>query len=485
MMWKNIVNFFSGIYFVVYTASIVSFEYARYTVARYIQPVVDIINEEACKNEKKSQKHDELFVTMIKNIAIRLSKKNVYYTKLFQAIAYSADIYDDELASFFIQYTDKVDYDKTEYSNQHLNELILYADERGYTLTIDRPRDDDNMDPDTYVYTPSKTGSVSLIFYGTITKRTASSDSAAVPKPVPVVIKYLRTNMLERIQKSINDFKYMVALLDLFPRFKHLHLNDIFNEQRVMMLSQVNFHTEVENILKMYNNYEKTKTTFVKIPVVYPEFTNKFDDVIIMERISGKKLEELPYDEMDEYCGVVAKGLIKSVFLDGFYHCDMHPGNILFMECENESGHGAPCRRVGIFDFGIMGDMSIHEQNLSFALFKCILRKEAVEAARIIIDDYTEPYDATRKKTEFNLDGAHKEIEDLVTSILKNAQLTCFSAKDLCQLNYALLKYNLKISGSLTKIEISLSVCDNLCKKLAVHRSYMSYLKDLVDEIFE
>ena len=380
-----------------------------------------------------------------------------------------------------------MDYDKTEYSNKHLNELIQYADETGYTLTIDRPRDDDNMDADTYVYTPSKTGSVSLIFYGTITKRTAS-DSAAVPKPVPIVIKYLRTNMLERIQKSINDFKYMVALLDLFPRFKYLHLNDIFNEQRGMMLSQVNFHTEVENILKMYRNYEKTKTTFVKIPVVYPAFTNKFDDIIIMERISGKKLEELSYDEKDEYCGIVAKGLIKSVFLDGFYHCDMHPGNILFMECKNEyeTDVDIPCKRIGVFDFGIMSDMSVHEQNLSFALFKCILRKEAVEAARIIIDDYTEPYDATRKKTEFNLDGARKEIEYLVTVTLKNTQLTtCFSAKDLCQLNYALLKYNLKISGSLTKIEISLSVCDNLCKKLAVHRSYMSYLKDLVDEMFE
>jgi ubiquinone biosynthesis protein len=314
---------------------------------------------------------------------------------------------------------------------------------------------------------------------------------ATPDSPAPIVIKYLRANMTERIRKSINDFKYMVALLNVFPRFKHLHLNDIFNEQRVMMMSQVNFHSEVENILKMYRNYERTNTTFIKIPVVYPEFTHKFEDIIVMERISGKKLEDLSYDEKDEYCGIIAKGLIKSVFLDGFYHCDLHPGNLLFMECTHDAQAGAgastsaSCKRVGLFDFGIMSDISVREQNLSFELFKYILRRDVAEVTRALITDYTEPYAANKKNVETDDHQLYKDIEIVVAEILKDSQVTCFSAKDLCHLNYAFLKYNLKVSGELTKFEISLSVCDNLCKKLAVHRSYMSYLKDLVDDMFE
>ena len=471
--WTSVSNFFSGVYFLAYTASIVSFEYARYKT-------------KGCTRWLASEDFvEDPFVTMVKNIAVRLSKKNVYYTKLFQAIAYSSEIYDDALASFFIQYTDTVDYDESEYSSAYLKQVVNHAHELGYALEINRSRDDDrDCRVDTDTYTPSKTGSVSLIFYGTLSNKMNGSESEFGPanSPRPVVIKYLRANMLERIQKSINDFWYMIVVLDMFPQFKHLHLKDVFNEQKTMMLSQVNFHTEVENIKKMYRNYERTGTTFVKIPRVYSEFTTKFGDIIIMERLSGKKLEELSHEEKDEYCSIVAKGLIKSVFLDGFYHCDMHPGNLLFMD--NENGPcGPPFKQVGVFDFGIMSNISVSEQNLSFDLFKFILRKDAVEVTRTIIVDYTEPYDSKKEKTESKLDELYCQIETLVVGILKDKPVTCFSAKELCQLNYLLLPYNLKISGALTKFEISLSVCDNLCKKLAVHRTYMSYLKDIVDDM--
>jgi hypothetical protein len=136
-----------------------------------------------------------------------------------------------------------------------------------------------------------------------------------------------------------------------------------------------------------------------------------------------------------------------------------------------------------------MSDISVREQNLSFELFKHILRRNVVEAAQTIVSDYTEPHHASKKRknhdVEIDRSQLHREIEELVAEVLKDSQVTCFSAKDLSRLNYALLKYNLKVSGALTKFEISLSVCDNLCKKLAAHRSYMSYLKDLVDDMFE
>ena len=480
MTWtSSIVNVCSGFYFVMYTATVVSLEYSRYRFARCMRWLArkELSDEYSVVSGPAPQAppQDDLFVTMVQNIASRLSKKNVYYTKLFQATAYSSEMYNDELASIFIRYTDAVDYCRTEYSNQRLNELLRYADEIGYTLTIDNNA---VTDAD---YTPSKTGSVSLIFYGTLEKKITTS--ASTPTPIPVVIKYLRENMVSRVQHSINDFKYMVALLDLIPQFKHLHLNDIFNEQKTMMLSQVNFHAEVENIKKMYRNFETTNTTFIKIPLVYPEFTTKFDDIIVMERISGKTLEQLSYDEKDEYCGILAKGLIKSVFLDGFYHCDMHPGNILFMECKDASG--APLKRVGVFDFGIMSDLSVREQNISFELFKHILRRDVVETVRTIVSEYVGPYDATKRRVEFDKNRLHADMEAVIAEVFKDTQVTCFSAKDLCKVNYALLPYNLKVSGELTKLEISLSVCDNLCKKLAVHRSYMSYLKDLVDDMFE
>jgi ubiquinone biosynthesis protein len=419
---------------------------------------------------------------MVKNIAACLSKKNIYYTKMFQALAYSSEIYDDDLASFFIQYTDTVHYEDSEYSNEYLNQVVEFADKKGYDLTIRS-----NVRNGKYI--PDKTGSVSLIFYGTLTKH-IDKDKSSNSTPMPIVIKYLRANMLERVESAINDISYMVSILNIFPQLKHLYLNEILNEQKKMMLSQVNFHTEVENILKMYDNFQKTNTSIIKIPLVFKEFTDEFDNIIVMERIVGRKLEELPMNDVkDEYCKILAKGLIKTVFLDGFYHCDMHPGNVLFIENENEPVQQrdmiVPKLQVAVLDFGIMSSINTHDQELSFNMFRNVLARNSEEVAKIFVEGFIEPRDDRINQPSYDNAEICKTLEAEISDILKDKTLTCFTAKDLCAMNYAILKYNMKVSKSLTNFEISLSVCDNLCKKIAFSRTYMDHLKDIVDDMFD
>jgi len=464
-------NVLSGIHFVGYTAGVISFEYTKYGLTNFANSAMRLFGQ-------KSTSTSRPYVNMVKSIAARLSKKNIYYTKMFQALAYSSEIYDDELASFFIQYTDSVHYEDSEYSNDYLNQVVEFAGKNGYDLTISSKVQNGK-------YIPDKTGSVSLIFYGTLTKHSDSNLTS-----MPIVIKYLRANMLERVKSAINDVSYMIAILNLLPQLKHLYLDDILSEQKKMMLSQVNFHTEVENISKMYDNFQKTNTTIIKIPVVFKEFTDEFDNIIVMERIVGRKLEELPMNDVkDHYCMILAKGLIKTVFLDGFYHCDMHPGNVLFIENEHQHDQptmSVPRLQVAVLDFGIMSNISTRDQNLSFDIFRSVLDRNPKESARIFVDGFIEPCD-NRTTSQPSYDNADicKTLEDAISEILKDKTLTCFSAKDLCAMNYAILKYNMKVSKSLTNFEISLSVCDNLCKKIAFNRTYMDHLKSIVDDMFD
>jgi predicted unusual protein kinase regulating ubiquinone biosynthesis (AarF/ABC1/UbiB family) len=465
-------NVLSGIHFVGYTAGVISFEYTKYGLTNFANSALRIFGQKSTPTTTTTTTTSSAYVNMVKSIAARLSKKNIYYTKMFQALAYSSEIYDDELASFFIQYTDAVHYEDSEYSNDYLNQVVEFADKKGYDLTISS-----NVRNGKYI--PDKTGSVSLIFYGTLTNRNDSNSAS-----MPIVIKYLRANMLERVKSAINDVSYMIAILNLLPQLKHLYLDDILSEQKKMMLSQVNFHTEVENILKMYDNFQKTNTTIIKIPVVFKEFTDEFDNIIVMERIVGRKLEELPMNDVkDQYCMILAKGLIKTVFLDGFYHCDLHPGNVLFIE--NDDGI-FPRLQVAILDFGIMSNISTHDQELSFNMFRNVLARNSKEIAKNFVDGFIEPCDnRTTSQPSYDNAGICKTLEVLLSDILKDKTLTCFTAKDLCAMNYAILKYNMKVSKSLTNFEISLSVCDNLCKKIAFSRTYMDHLKSIVDDMFD
>jgi predicted unusual protein kinase regulating ubiquinone biosynthesis (AarF/ABC1/UbiB family) len=454
-------NVLSGIHFVGYTAGVISFEYAKYCANSALKLF----------GQSTSTSTSRPYVNMVKNIAARLSKKNIYYTKMFQALAYSSDIYDDDLASFFIEYTDAVHYEDSEYSNDYLNQVVEFADKTGYDLTISS-----NVQNGKYI--PDKTGSVSLIFYGTLTNRNDSNSTS-----MPIVIKYLRANMLERVKSAINDISYLIAILNILPQLKHLYLDDILSEQKKMMLSQVNFHTEVENILKMYDNFQKTNTSIIKIPLVFKEFTDEFDNIIVMERIVGRKLDELPMNDVkDQYCKILAKGLIKTVFLDGFYHCDLHPGNVLFIE--NEDGF-FPRLQVAILDFGIMSNINTHDQELSFNMFRNVLARNSKEIAKNFVDGFIEPCDKRTSQPSYDNAEICTTLEVLLSDILKDKTLTCFTAKDLCAMNYAIIKYNMKVSKSLTNFEISLSVCDNLCKKIAFSRTYMDHLKSIVDDMFD
>jgi len=422
-------------------------------------------SESASREDADDEYVTHRFNDMIKGISRKLAATNIYYIKLFQAIAYSSDIVNEELTSFFRDYTDSVAFTPSEYNTSDIADLIEYAKSVGYTLQIPS-------------LIPDKMGSISLVFYGTISKNSIHPDANGENNAVslPIVVKYLRANMHERILSSISNFKYLVALLNLFPSLRYLHLNDIYSEQRTMMLEQINFERETACILNMSDTCKDARC--IQIPMVYSEFTAKFPNIIVMERLIGQTLDQLDDEVKDHYCRSLARGLVKTVFIDGLYHCDLHPGNTIFIK-DNET----ETYKIGLIDFGIVDRVSAQEQEVTFELFRSIVKKDADTAVRTLMAHYTEPYDASVIADKNNPEILN-ELREYIESMLGTV-VTCFSAENLCFINKLLIKHNLKVARSFTKFELSLSVCDNLCKKLAVKRSYMSHLNEIMADAFE
>ena len=65
----------------------------------------------------------------------------------------------------------------------------------------------------------------------------------------------------------------------------------------------------------------------------------------------------------------MSKFIIKSLLFDGLYHGDLHAGNILFLENN----------KIGILDFGIIGELTREEQNEYFEFFN-YLKDEDIDS---------------------------------------------------------------------------------------------------------
>ena len=130
---------------------------------------------------------------------------------------------------------------------------------------------------------------------------------------------------------------------------------------------ELDYGTEGRNAERFRKNFEDDETIYT--PKIYWEFSSK--RILTMELIQGIKInsiEELDktgYDrkKIAENC---AKAFMKQILIDGFFHADPHPGNMLVMTGEI----------IGFMDFGMMGrlDEEIKEKgvDLFIAIF-CLL----------------------------------------------------------------------------------------------------------------
>lgn len=96
-------EFFSGAWFVLYSSGIICTEYAKYKCKcwagavsrRAVSFLRETRSETAAGEDAAANYESECFSSMIKRVGTKLANTNVYYIKLFQAIAYSSDITSD------------------------------------------------------------------------------------------------------------------------------------------------------------------------------------------------------------------------------------------------------------------------------------------------------------------------------------------------------------------------------------------------------
>lgn len=192
-----------------------------------------------------------------------------------------------------------------------------------------------------------------------------------------VAVKVQRPGIQEEIENDIEIMYDLVELLEKYmPEMKQYHLNAIVHEFEKWTLKEVNFEIEAYYAMKIASNFKNSKT--LKIPKIYNQYTT--GKVLTMEFLDGVPLhdvEALKRKHID-ITKVIRNGyyiFLKQVFVDGFFHGDPHPGNLIILK----DG------KIGLIDFGILGHFDKKLKRYALDLFKTFIDNDPDGTVKVIL----------------------------------------------------------------------------------------------------
>ena len=149
-----------------------------------------------------------------------------------------------------------------------------------------------------------------------------------------VAVKIQKEGITDKIDLDLRIMKYVANRADKWnANLRKLNLPGIMEEFDRSIHKEIDYNNEFMNMQRIELNFEDNPD--VHIPATYARYcTSK---VLTMEFIDGAKLNDVYESTGDEFDKkLLAKNILDSylqqLFIDGFFHGDPHPGNIMILD---------------------------------------------------------------------------------------------------------------------------------------------------------
>jgi ubiquinone biosynthesis protein len=195
---------------------------------------------------------------------------------------------------------------------------------------------------------------------------------AELPDGTKVAVKVLRPNVAQVIEKDISLMQVGAMLVEkLWSDGKRLKPRAVVAEFEKTIRDELDLSREAANCSQLRRNFRHSPLLLV--PEVHWDWSGS--EVMVMERMAG-----IPIGQVDRLveAGVDLKRLARAgvelfftqVFRDGYFHADMHPGNIFVA---TDSVHFG---KYIAMDFGIMGTLSDTDKSYLAQNFLAFFRRD-------------------------------------------------------------------------------------------------------------
>lgn len=214
-----------------------------------------------------------------------------------------------------------------------------------------------------------------------------------------VVVKVQRPNILQLVKSDLSLMEVFAGLIEKYvPETKSVRPRSVVAELSRGLLGELDFIREAGSTSKISKNFSDVAE--VVIPKVHWGLTSeKVLTMAFLEGVSSWDVESVKRANLDPKSLVEAGFLmfLKMVFVDGYFHGDLHPGNLLAM-----AGN-----RVGVLDFGISVKISRSMREHLAALFVSLV-EEDYETMCMHFTELTKP------GPEFDMESFQHEVSNTI-----------------------------------------------------------------------
>lgn len=189
----------------------------------------------------------------------------------------------------------------------------------------------------------------------------------------PVILKVVKPGIRETLERDAKLLRMLGGILQvLIPRFQPRQL---VNEFCDYTLREVDLRREADNAETFAANF--TDVEDVAFPEIYRAYSGK--SVLCMEFFDGlspdsPKAKELPEEERRHLTDLGAAAIIRMLYRDGFFHADLHPGNLIIL----------PGPRLGFIDLGMVGRLDEELRRTLLYYYFALVTGDGDNAARYL-----------------------------------------------------------------------------------------------------
>jgi ubiquinone biosynthesis protein len=204
-----------------------------------------------------------------------------------------------------------------------------------------------------------------------------------------VAVKVLRPGMKKLIDEDVALMHTAARLIErLWADSRRLKPREVVAEFDKYLHDELDLMREAANASQLRRNFDNSD--LLMVPEMYWDYCSS--SVIVMERMHGIPVSQI---ERLAEAGVDLKKLSRDgveifftqVFRDGFFHADMHPGNILV------SVDPASFGRYIALDFGIVGTLNDFDKDYLSQNFLAFFRRDYKRVAEAHIESGWAPRD--------------------------------------------------------------------------------------------